>query len=42
MSAPHRLAVRLGGLALESPLVLASGVLGLTASSLARVAAAGA
>ena len=36
------LAVQLGGIRLESPLVLASGVLGTTASSLRRVAEAGA
>ncbi len=36
------LAVRIAGLSLESPLVLASGVLGTTASSLRRVAEAGA
>ncbi|HOU20611.1 MAG: dihydroorotate dehydrogenase [Kiritimatiellae bacterium] len=36
------LAVRIAGIALESPLVLASGVLGTTASSLRRVAQAGA
>lgn len=36
------LAVQIAGIALESPLVLASGVLGTTASSLRRVARAGA
>ena len=36
------LAVQIAGIPLESPLVLASGVLGTTASSLRRVAAAGA
>ncbi|MGD9613519.1 MAG: dihydroorotate dehydrogenase, partial [Kiritimatiellia bacterium] len=36
------LAVQIAGVALESPLVLASGVLGTTASSLRRVALAGA
>ena len=36
------LAVQFAGIALESPLVLASGVLGTTASSLRRVAEAGA
>ncbi len=36
------LAIRLAGIAMESPLVLASGVLGTTASSLRRVALAGA
>jgi hypothetical protein len=36
------LAVQIAGVALESPLVLASGMLGTTASSLRRVAEAGA
>jgi dihydroorotate dehydrogenase (NAD+) catalytic subunit len=36
------LVVQIAGIALESPLVLASGILGTTASSLRRVAAAGA
>jgi dihydroorotate dehydrogenase (NAD+) catalytic subunit len=36
------LAVQIAGIALESPLVLASGVLGTTAASLRRVAQAGA
>jgi dihydroorotate dehydrogenase (NAD+) catalytic subunit len=38
----NSLAVQIAGIVLESPLVLASGILGTTASSLRRVAAAGA